>query len=135
MAQLSPGIRGEIARRVTADLTADRFGNTGVNVLATPMLVALCEEAALTCLAPHLGPGEGSVGTRVELSHTAATPVGMTVRVEATLTQVDGRRLVFDVRARDDREEVGVGRHERFLIDRARFLARIAEKSRAARIP
>ncbi len=135
MAQLSPGIRGEITRRVTADLTADRFGNPGVNVLATPMLVSLCEEAALACLTPYLGPGEASVGTRVELSHIAATPVGMTVRVEATLTGIDGRRLTFDVRARDDREEVGVGRHERFLIDRARFLARVAEKGRAARNP
>jgi fluoroacetyl-CoA thioesterase len=135
MAQLSPGMRGEITRKVTADLTADRFGNPGVNVLATPMLVSLCEEAALACLAPHLGPGEGSVGTRIELNHTAATPIGMTVRVEATLTQVDGRRLTFDVRARDDREEVGAGRHERFLIDRARFLARIAEKGHTARNP
>ncbi|HEX4836278.1 MAG TPA: thioesterase family protein [bacterium] len=132
MGRPSPGIRGEIVRRVTADLTADRFGNAGVHVLATPMLVSLCEEAALACLGPHLEPGEGSVGTRIELSHTAATPIGMTVRVEAILTQVDGRRLAFDVRARDDREEVGVGRHERFLIDRARFLARVAEKAQSA---
>jgi len=122
-------MRGEVIREVTADLTADRFGNRGVRVLATPMFVSLCEEAALACLAPHLDHGEGSVGTRIELNHTAATPIGLTVRVEAVLTQVDGRRLVFDVRARDDQEDIGSGRHERFLVRLDRFLARVSEKS------
>jgi len=128
MARLTSGLRGEITAKITEELTADRFGNPGVYVLATPMLVQFCEKAALACLAPYLDPGEGSVGTRIELAHMAATPVGMTVRIEATLIGIDRRRITFDVRARDDNEEIGVGRHERFLINLEQFLARVGAK-------
>ena len=82
----------------------------------------------MACLAPHLDPGERSVGTRIELAHMAATPIGMTVYIEATLTGIDRRRLTFDIHARDDNEEIGAGRHERFLINLEQFLARAGAK-------
>jgi len=97
-------------------------------VFATPQLVALMELSAINAIRPYLSPGEGSVGTKVEISHLAATPVGMTVRAVATLTAVAGKKLTFTVEAYDDREKVGEGSHERYIIDTAKFLAKVAAK-------
>ena len=85
---------------VTPEWTAERFGNPGVKVLATPALIALLEETAIGCIASTLVPGQGSVGTRIDVQHLAATPVGMKVVGHAELIEVDGRRLVFKVEAR-----------------------------------
>ncbi|HWQ62248.1 MAG TPA: thioesterase family protein [Negativicutes bacterium] len=125
---LTAGLSGEAAVEVTAENTAERFGNKGAAVFATPQLVALMELSAINAIKPYLAAGEGSVGTKVDISHLAATPVGMTVRAVATLTEVAGKKLTFAVEAFDDKEKVGEGRHERYIIDTAKFLARVAAK-------
>jgi predicted thioesterase len=99
-------------------------------VLATPRLVALFEEAAIQAVQSHLPSGGGTVGTRLEVKHLAATPMGMRVRARAVLRQVDGRRLVYDLEAHDEVEKVGEGVHERFQVVHARFLERVAEKAK-----
>jgi predicted thioesterase len=130
---IAPGLVGEVELVVQPADTADALGNRGVHVLATPRLVALLEQAAIRAVAAHLPAGTGTVGTRIDVRHLAATPVGMRARVRAVLREVDGRRLVFDVEGRDDAERVVEGTHERVQVDQARFLARVAAK--AARPP
>jgi fluoroacetyl-CoA thioesterase len=126
--QLVPGATNTLTVVVDESMTADRFGNTGVQVLATPMLVSYFELAAHQLAMRALEPGHGTVGSRVEIRHLAATPVGMRVSFRATLTERDGRRLVFRVEADDERERVGEGTHERFIVDMARFMGRISAK-------
>src|SRR4029079_4699347 len=103
-------------------------------VLDTGYMVALCEWAAIELVKPHLDwPREMTLGTRVDLSHTAPTPPGFTVEVTTTLTAVEGRKLVFSIRARDDADTISEGRHERHVIDSERFGQKLAAKqSRAA---
>jgi fluoroacetyl-CoA thioesterase len=88
------------------------------------------ENAALNAIRGYLDPGESAVGTTVDVRHLAATPVGHLVTAEAEVTGVDGRRVMFKVTARDDKEEIGVGTHERAVIDMARMAARLAAKSK-----
>ncbi|MEW6522969.1 MAG: thioesterase family protein [Bacillota bacterium] len=128
MEDLIPGITGQESTTVGKGNTATEVGSGSVPVFATPMLVALMETAAINAVEGKLPPGQTTVGTRVEISHTAATPRGMTVTAVAELEEVDGRRLVFRVTASDDAGPVGHGRHERFIIDLARFLAKVEEK-------
>lgn len=128
MKPMTPGLEGVIEREVTADIATTHLEDAGIAVLATPRLVALCEEAAIRCIEPYLEEGEGSVGTEVFIQHKAATPIGMTVTVRARLTEVDGRRLTFTVTAEDEQEEVAECRHQRFVIDNARFLKRLRDK-------
>jgi predicted thioesterase len=125
---IAPGLVGEVELIVQPADTADALGNRGVHALATPRLVALLELAAIRALEPHLPPGAGTVGTRIDVRHLAATPVGMQARIRATLREVDGRRLVFDIEGEDAAERIVEGTHERFQVDQARFLARIAAK-------
>lgn len=129
---LEPGLTGECAWQVTPEMTAARVGSGLVEVFSTPMLVALMESAAVEALADALAEGSTSVGTRIEVSHLAATPTGMTVHARATLTAVDGRRLTFQVEAWDDLDRIGEAVHERAIVDRQRFDSRIADKRRAA---
>ena len=127
---LAPGREFELTREVTAEVTAARFGNPGVPVFATPALVGLLEEAAIGCVAPTLDDGAGTVGTSVNVQHLAATPIGLTVTATARLVEVDGRRLVFEVEAHDDKEPIAKGMHERFLVgSMERFVERALEKS------
>jgi fluoroacetyl-CoA thioesterase len=128
--EIQPGLVGEVEIVVQPQDTADALGNRGVHVLATPRLVGLLEDAGIRAVQPHLPAGAGTVGTRIDVKHLAATPVGMRVRARAVLRQVDGRRYVFDVEAHDDHEKVAEGTHERFQINQARFLERVAEKAR-----
>ncbi len=125
---LSIGLRGTAEASVTAAHTAQALGSGNVPVFSTPMLVALVEQAAVNAIRSHLAPGETSVGTRIEISHVAATPVGQAVRAEATLTAVDGRTLLFDVVAFDAKEKIGEGRHTRVVVDERKFLARVEKK-------
>jgi fluoroacetyl-CoA thioesterase len=127
---LEPSLTGHAAVTVTDDLTATALGSGSVRVYATPALVALLEAAAINALEGHLDAGQTSVGTRLEVQHTAATPVGMHVQATATLKEVDGRRLVFEVSAADDVEQIGGGTHERFIVDQARFEAKVGGKGR-----
>jgi predicted thioesterase len=122
------GLVGEVDIVVQPSDTAAALGNEGVHVLATPRLVALLELAAIRAVESHLPPGAGTVGARVDVRHLAATPVGMRATVRATLREIDGRRLVFEIEGRDEAERIAEGTHERFQIDQARFLARVAAK-------
>ena len=125
---LDVGLVGTAQGVVTHTNTAQAMGSGLVPVYATPALVALLEEAAVNALKPLLEAGKTSVGTRIEVSHLAATPIPMNVRAQAPLSVVDGRRLVFDVVAHDEVERIAEGIHERVLVDGQRFLARVQEK-------
>ncbi len=128
MTALEPGLVGEAEWEVTEEVTAARWGSGLVPVLGTPALVALMEQAAVVALEGRLPAGRTSVGVRIDVRHLAATPVGMRVRARARLTEVDGRRLVFNVEAWDEVEKVGEAVHERVVVDRKRFLGRVEEK-------
>ena len=121
---LTIGIKGQAEVLVTEDITAREVGSGTVAVLATPMMIALMEKTCLQSVRPFLEEGQDTVGTHVDVSHTAATPVGMTVRCESELMEIDRRRLVFRVTARDDAGVVGEGTHERFIIDTVKFQAK-----------
>jgi predicted thioesterase len=127
--ELRAGLSAAVELTVTAVDTADALGSGDVPVLATPRVVALVEAATVAALAGHLEDGQTTVGTRVELDHTAATPVGATVTAEARLTTVDGRRLGFEVVLRDGTAVAAQGRVERVMVERERFLARVAERA------
>jgi fluoroacetyl-CoA thioesterase len=129
---LLPGTTAEVSLVVPPERTADAMGNPGVHVLATPFVIGLLENAAAAVLNPHLPPGATTVGTMVEMRHLAATPVGMTVRAKATLLETDGKRFLFAVEARDDKEKIAEGRHERYLVtDLAKFIGRAMRKGQA----
>ncbi|WP_327589021.1 thioesterase [Nonomuraea sp. NBC_00507] len=121
---LAPGLRSQLLIMVEMEDTAKRAGSGDVPVLATPRLLALAEAATLRAIEQHLAPGETSVGTRVELEHLAASPLGRHVQIGVELTEVDGRRLVFSFEAHDKSTVVGRGTIERVVVDRAKFLAR-----------
>ena len=119
-----------VTDRLIVPEMADAFvGFAGMPpVLATAYMVAFVEWTCLRALAPHLLPGEHSVGTHVALSHSAATPVGMRATAEIELVAVEGRTLRFKVACRDERDPISTGHHERFVIDREKFLAKLAAK-------
>ncbi|HTZ35546.1 MAG TPA: thioesterase family protein [Stellaceae bacterium] len=98
-------------------------------VLATAQMIAFVEWTCVHAIAPYLGPEQRTVGTRVEIGHSAATPVGMQVTAEVELVAFDGRTLRFKVACRDARDAIGEGFHERMVIDNARFMARLARKT------
>ncbi len=125
---LEPGLSARIERRVTPELTARAFGSGLVNGLATPMMIALMEQASVEAVAPELEEGQSTVGTKLDVTHLAPTPVGMLVRVRAELEEVDRRRLVFSVVAEDEVGEIGSGRHERFIIELSSFEEKIAAR-------
>ena len=125
---ITKGIRGQKELLVTEEVTAARMGSGLLEVLATPAMIALAEGTAMESVQPLLEEGQGTVGTRLDIAHIAATPVGMTVRCETELVEVDRRRLVFSVKVSDDKELVGEGTHERFIIDSARFLQKAQGK-------
>jgi predicted thioesterase len=108
--------------------TAPRIGSGRIAVLATPKMISLIEEAALAAVEHLLPDGKQSLGTHVDITHVAATPVGMTVKAEAELIEVSGRKLLFAVRAHDELDLIGEGRHERVIVTAASFQARINEK-------
>ncbi|HLN63995.1 MAG TPA: thioesterase family protein [Symbiobacteriaceae bacterium] len=125
---LVPGLTGEATTKVTDANTAAAVGSGGITVFSTPMMIALMENAALRAVQPHLAEGESTVGTAVNIKHMAATPLGMNVRAVARLETVEGRRLVYTVEAFDDREKIGEGTHERFIIQVEKFLSRVGQK-------
>ena len=127
---LEPGIKNIIELTVTRDKCAGALGSGDLDVFATPAMIALMEETAWKSLVPYLEPGESTVGTALEVRHLSATPVGLKVRCETELTEVDRRRLVFTVKAFDECGPIGEGRHERFIIDTAKFQAKIDAKKK-----
>jgi fluoroacetyl-CoA thioesterase len=132
---LRAGLLHQLTYRVPVDKTvphvfpdSDLF-RTMPQVLATSYLVGLIEWACMEVLKPHLEDGEQSVGTGIQITHAAATPPGLGIQVDVSVESVDGRRIRFHVKARDEIEPIGEGTHERFIIDRARFMRRVAEKA------
>lgn len=121
-------IKGTAALEVTDKVTAAAVGSGMLPVFATPSMIALIEKAAAESVAPQLEAGMTTVGTRLDVAHTAATPVGMTVRAVTELTEIDGRRLIFTVHAFDDAGEIGSGTHERFIVNAEKFLAKAEAK-------
>lgn len=122
---LEIGMRGEATLVVGEAQTAAAFGAGGVKVLGTPVMIGLMENAAWRLVQPHMNDGETTVGTLVHVRHLAATPMGDTVTATAELVEIDGRRLVFRVEARDSRQVIGEGTHERGRVLLDRFMARV----------
>ncbi len=123
--QIPPDVKGKQEETVTFETTAARYGSGLVEVYATPAMVALMEKTCLTSVLPYLPEGFGTVGVKVDISHSKATPVGMKVSCESTLVEVDRRRLVFEVFAYDEKGEIGRGRHERFVIVTKKFMEKL----------
>jgi len=130
---IAVGTKGIQRIKVTPDKTAKAMGSGGLEVFATPAMVALMEKTASESVLPQLDEGSGTVGVSLEIKHTAATPLGMEVVCESELVEADGRRLVFEVTARDDGGEIGSGRHERFVIDNVRFMEKVNKKGQGTK--
>ncbi len=131
MAELKPGLVGEASLVVGEQHTARHLGSGGINVLATPIMVALMETAGRNAVEPLLEEGNLTVGASLDVKHLAPTPMGMRVTARAELIAVDGRLLTFRVEAHDEREKVGEGTHVRAIINLERFLKRVKVKSGA----
>ncbi|HEX6473389.1 MAG TPA: hotdog domain-containing protein [Streptosporangiaceae bacterium] len=123
---LTPGLRAEVRIVVAESDTASAIGSGDVPVLATPRLLALAEAATVAAVQEHLDPGTTTVGTCVVLEHKAASPIGAEVVALAQLAEVDRRRLVFNVEATEGDKTIGAARVERFIVDREKFLGRLA---------
>lgn len=124
------GAKGAFTLVVTPEHLANRFKDAILPpVLATPLMILAMENAALNAIRNYLEPGETALGTAVDIRHIAATPVGQRVTAEAEVIQVEDRRIVFAVAARDDVEEIGKGTHERVLVDLRRLTKRLDAKS------
>ena len=129
MRDIPVGISGIYTQKVAASDLANQFKDiTLPPVYATPMMIRAMENAALNAVREFLERGESAVGTAVDIRHLAATPAGHQVTASATVTKVDGRRIWFDVSARDETEEIGRGTHERTVVDLKRLANRLAQK-------
>lgn len=126
---LTPGIKGQAQAVVCKENTAFTMKSGSLEVFATPAMIALMEEASVAAVAPFLEDGTGTVGTKLNVDHLAATPVGMTVTCVSTLEEVDGRRLVFSVEASDEKGLIGKGVHERFVINNEKFMQKALKKA------
>ncbi|HVZ04491.1 thioesterase family protein [Hyphomicrobium sp.] len=129
LSKLRIGSTGSASALVTEQRLAPAVGSGEAPVFASPMLVALMEAAAVDCVEAQLPQDHQSLGVHLDVTHSAPTPLGLTVTATATLASVDGRKLVFDVAATDGIDQIGSGRHTRVVVDTARFLARLAAKS------
>ena len=125
---MDTGIKGYKEITVTKELTAISLGSGDLEVYATPAMIALMEETASESVKPELELGQGSVGTCIAIKHLAATPIGMRVRCESELVEVDGRRLVFNITAYDEKDKIGEGTHERFIILNDKFQSKVNSK-------
>ena len=129
MKPIAVGAKGHFELIVASEHLANRFKDQMLPpVLATPVMIMIMENAALNAIKPYLEPGTTALGTRIDVVHVAATPLGRSVRGEAEVTKVDGRRIEFVVRAVDADEQIGHGTHERVLIDVAKILQRLKTK-------
>lgn len=128
---METGIRGRIETVVTQKESAKTLGSGLLDVYATPAMIALMEGCASQSVAPYLDEDCGTVGTAVNIRHLAATPMGMKVYCESILTEVDGRRLLFNVKAYDETGLIGEGTHERFIINSEKFFAKVNAKKAA----
>ena len=131
MRPIPVGAKGTYSLRVTPAHLANQFKDAALpKVFATPMMVTAMENAALNAVRAYLDPGESAVGTVVNVKHMAATPAGHQVTADAVVTKVDGRRIEFNVTARDEIEEIGKGTHERMVVDMGRIDKKLEAKKR-----
>ena len=131
MKQIPPGTTGTATLRVQPEHLANRFKDASLPpVLATPVMILVMENAALNAIKPVLEAGESAVGIAVEVKHLAATPVGHEVSATAEVVGVNGKRIDFNVSARDGQEQIGRGSHQRIVIDLQSFTDRLDKKSR-----
>jgi fluoroacetyl-CoA thioesterase len=128
LSKLQPGLKGYSRIHVGVEQTAPSIGSGKVPVLATPVMINVIEAAALAAVEHLLPPGYQSLGIHLDVRHFAATPIGMHVEATAELTAVEGRTLSFTVEARDDKEPIGGGTHQRVVVNVARFDERIQRK-------
>lgn len=126
---LTVGIKGRQEVVVAEENSAKALGSGTLEVFGTPAMIALMEKTALKSVEPYLQEGAGTVGTLLNVTHDAPTPYGMTVWCESELVEIDRRRLVFEVAAYDAKGRIGGGRHERFIIDGAKFQAKANSKA------
>ena len=125
---MEAGIKGSLELTVTKEKCAGALGSGELDVFATPAMIAMIEETCWRSVVSELAPGEGTVGTELNVKHLAATPIGLKVRCESELTLVDRRRLLFQVRVYDPFGLVGEGTHERFIIQYDKFMKKANEK-------
>src|ERR1043165_1596625 len=128
LSRVKPGLRGEAGLLVSEEHTAPRVGSGAIHVLATPVMINLIEAAALAAVERLLPPGHQSLGTVLNVRHIAATPVGMGVTAPATVRKVEGRTIYFTGEARDERELIGDGTHERVVVNVEKFDQRVKRK-------
>ncbi len=128
MESLRPGLRGHASLEVAEEHTAPRVGSGRVRVLATPVMINLFEAAALAAIEHLLPQGYQSLGTHLDVHHVAATPVGMKVSASAVVTRVDGRTVHFQLEAKDEKDVIGHGTHERVVVHVAKIDARVQAK-------
>lgn len=121
---IEKGIKGKGETKATSDNTAEKLGSGTLPVFATPAMILLIEKTASESLVPHLQEGESTVGTLLDVKHTAPSIIGSDITCRTELIEVDRSRLVFDVRVCDKAGEIGSGRHERFIINNEKFMSR-----------
>ncbi len=125
---LKTGISYEFSEQVTKQHLASSYGSGGLDVFSTPHMIAIMEKAALLAVQELLPQGHTTVGTKVDIDHVSATALGMTVTAKATLIEIDGRKLMFEVSAYDDAGLIGSGLHGRAIIDCNRFMDKLKDK-------
>jgi predicted thioesterase len=128
LSRLRPGLRGEASLVVAEEHTAPRVGSGAIHVLATPVMINLFEAAALAAVEHLLPPGHQSLGTVLNVRHIAATPIGMRVTAVASVAKIEGRTIFFTLEARDERDLIGDGTHERVVVNVEKFDARVQAK-------
>ena len=125
---IESGIKGRLTLTVTPENTARAMGSGTLDVFATPAMIALMERTAAESVQPLLPEGDCTVGIEISVRHTAASPLGAEITCDSFLVTVDGRRLVFEVIARDNTGEIGRGRHERFIVHSDRFMEKASQR-------
>jgi predicted thioesterase len=128
MADIPIGAKGEFQLLVTSEAAITFLGDEGARVLSTPHMIGYMERTCRDTVLPFLEPGYDTVGTHVNVAHLGATPIGMGVTFTAEVIRVDGRRVEFRVEARDEKEKIGEGTHQRAIINVAKFATRLAAK-------
>ena len=126
--EIEKGIKNRTEMTVTKEMGADAWGSGGLAVFATPAMIAMMENTAWASVEPFMDEGYSTVGTRLDVSHLSASPIGSRITCESELTEVDGRRLVFKVNASDEAGPIGEGIHERYIINVCKFMTRTEAK-------
>lgn len=129
--ELKPGLSARAQTVVEQKDTAKAMASGLAEVFATPMLIALMEKAAYTAVQPQLPQGYSTVGIHIDASHLAATPIGLKVWAQATLVEMNGKRLIFDIEAFDEKDKIGEARHVRYIIEESRFLKKAYAKAQS----